>query len=211
MRCDGLSHPTGEAKYLLTTQPPTPQHASLFVSRSYRQPPPPLPAPSPPRQLKRKWVDAYARRGKEPIDNFVAIDDRALLQEWGGARLRGHFVQTSVRVGLTSRHVERAIAVLTDPPRQSGPREAARAAGKPSGPAQQLSMPFQKKPMGRTGQQVGRMAKPTELQSERVGRVGQGARNAQARRATGQGGRVGRPVKEVRSVQLARVARAGRS
>lgn len=120
-----------------------------------------------------------------------------------------------MRVGLTSRHVERAIAVLTDPPRQIGLREAARAAGKPSGQAsgqaQQLSMPFQKKPMGRTGQHVGRMAKPTKLQSERAGRVGQGVRDAQARRAMGQGGRVGRPVKEASEGGAISAAGAGRA
>ena len=58
-------------------------------------------------------MDGYARRaGSEPVESFVAIDDRQLLSEWGGDRLRNHFVKTATAVGLTESSVDKAIKIL---------------------------------------------------------------------------------------------------
>lgn len=46
------------------------------------------------------------------VENFVAIDDRPLLTEVGGAYLRGHFVHTSTRIGLTAPKAQQAKDIL---------------------------------------------------------------------------------------------------
>ena len=56
------------------------------------------------------WLDAYSQ--KRTVSEWVAVDDRELIMEMGGERLRGHFVNTSFASGLTDRLAERMIAVL---------------------------------------------------------------------------------------------------
>ena len=59
------------------------------------------------------WLDAYTG-GERPrkVSQWVAVDDRELLSEFGGDRLKGHFVNTSFASGLTDKAAERMVAVL---------------------------------------------------------------------------------------------------
>ena len=57
------------------------------------------------------WLDAFLEKGRE-VTEWVAVDDRELIGEMGGDRLKGHFVNTSFASGLTDRAAERMIAVL---------------------------------------------------------------------------------------------------
>ena len=80
------------------------------------------------------WLAAYhetAGSADRPyVTHFVAIDDRALLQETGGDGLQGHFVHTRVSVGITDRAAQRMKELLT----QNEPN-AARIPGVPNGAA----------------------------------------------------------------------------
>lgn len=65
--------------------------------------------------------EGLAALGK--IEAFVAIDDRPLLGEVGGAYLRGHFVQTNTCIGLTAQRAQLAKDILlgrTAPAENSG-------------------------------------------------------------------------------------------
>ena len=57
------------------------------------------------------WLDAFIEKGRE-VTEWVAVDDRELIGEIGGDRLRGHFVNTSFASGLTDRAADRMVAVL---------------------------------------------------------------------------------------------------
>ena len=57
------------------------------------------------------WLDAFVEKGRV-VSEWVAVDDRELLGEMGGDRLKGHFVNTSFASGLTDRAAERMVAVL---------------------------------------------------------------------------------------------------
>jgi len=58
------------------------------------------------------WLKTWHRKGLPRIESFVAVDDCALLQELGGAALRGHFVQTDSDLGLTEDAASRIIELL---------------------------------------------------------------------------------------------------
>jgi len=53
------------------------------------------------------------------VSSWVAIDDRDLLHEMGGANLQGHFVRTHPATGLTSILADKAIRILQTPERGS--------------------------------------------------------------------------------------------
>lgn len=59
---------------------------------------------------KREW--RKGRSGEEPLTNWVAIDDRELVQERHGQHLRGHFVQTHPLRGLTEDSADECIRIL---------------------------------------------------------------------------------------------------
>jgi len=54
----------------------------------------------------------HANREKFGITHWVAIDDRDLLNEHGGAELNGHMVRTHPNTGLTKRLADVAIDIL---------------------------------------------------------------------------------------------------
>jgi len=58
------------------------------------------------------WLDAFLERGRD-VSEWVAVDDRELLGEMGGERLKGHFVNTNFASGLTDLAAERLVAVLS--------------------------------------------------------------------------------------------------
>ena len=58
------------------------------------------------------WLDGYLVKHPNNVSEWVAVDDRELISEIGGDRLKGHFVNTSFASGLTDRVAERMIAVL---------------------------------------------------------------------------------------------------
>jgi len=58
------------------------------------------------------WLEAYQNEKQKVVAEWCAIDDRELLSEQGGEKLRGHFVLTNFATGLTDRAAERVIAVL---------------------------------------------------------------------------------------------------
>jgi len=59
------------------------------------------------------WLDGYLqKKGAGAVSEWVAVDDRELISEIGGDRLKGHFVNTSFATGLTDRAADRMIAVL---------------------------------------------------------------------------------------------------
>lgn len=67
-----------------------------------------------------KWLSTYssmaAKEGFEPVTHFIAIDDRELTQELGGRHLRGHFVLTKLRQGLTTERADVAVKLLNENP-----------------------------------------------------------------------------------------------
>lgn len=65
-----------------------------------------------------QWKKEFCTRpNAEHVTHWVAIDDRALLDERHGQYLRGHFVQTHPLRGLTEQAIEECARVLTqDPP-----------------------------------------------------------------------------------------------
>lgn len=65
-----------------------------------------------------QWKKDFTKRpGNDIVTNWVAIDDRPLLEERHGVHLRGHFVQTHPLRGLTEQCVEECVKILMlDPP-----------------------------------------------------------------------------------------------
>eukprot|EP00976_Prorocentrum_cordatum_P033834 688573-Prorocentrum_minimum.AAC.1 len=61
---------------------------------------------------RNKKVKAEGWDEAEMVTNFVAIDDRALLQERGGDRLHGHFVMTHPVRGLTRQACDDVIRLM---------------------------------------------------------------------------------------------------
>eukprot|EP00930_Biecheleria_cincta_P091824 TRINITY_DN81481_c0_g1_i1.p1 TRINITY_DN81481_c0_g1~~TRINITY_DN81481_c0_g1_i1.p1 ORF type:complete len:242 (+),score=22.90 TRINITY_DN81481_c0_g1_i1:26-727(+) len=57
--------------------------------------------------------DYQSKPGAEKWEQWVAIDDRDLLNEQHGRYLRGHFVQTQPLRGLTEQAADACIAILT--------------------------------------------------------------------------------------------------
>lgn len=57
-----------------------------------------------------------SNQDKESITSWVAIDDRDLLTEHGGAHLSGHFVRTHPSTGLTQRLADVCISILSTAP-----------------------------------------------------------------------------------------------
>jgi len=57
-------------------------------------------------------ITAWLARSTHSITDWVAIDDRDLLHENGGAALQGHFVRTHPASGLTSALADKAIKIL---------------------------------------------------------------------------------------------------
>ena len=73
-----------------------------------------------------EWLTAYnasASGGgtQEIIDMFVAVDDRPLLQESGGEKLRGRFVHTRNMSGLTEKCAQRMVQLLMHEERDAAP------------------------------------------------------------------------------------------
>lgn len=67
-------------------------------------------------QWKRDYMERLRREGGETISNWVAIDDRALLDERNGRSLTGHFCRTNPVRGLTDKDVDECIRILQTPP-----------------------------------------------------------------------------------------------
>jgi HAD domain in Swiss Army Knife RNA repair proteins len=65
-------------------------------------------------------------RDKVGVDQWVAIDDRDLVNEQGGRELVGHFVHTHPASGLTKRLADMAVEILSggSPMATPGPGEA---------------------------------------------------------------------------------------
>jgi len=63
---------------------------------------------------RNKKVRAEGWGDEELVEAFVAIDDRALLQERGGDRLHGHFVMTHPNRGLTRPACEEVIKMMAN-------------------------------------------------------------------------------------------------
>lgn len=60
-----------------------------------------------------QWRDEYCR--SNPITNWIAIDDRNLLEERDGFALRGHFVHINPMIGLDSAAAYDCIHLLNQP------------------------------------------------------------------------------------------------
>jgi hypothetical protein len=60
-----------------------------------------------------QWKRDFVLKSQEPLTHWIAIDDRALLQERHGQYLRGHFLQTHPLRGLTQEAVQEGIRLLT--------------------------------------------------------------------------------------------------
>jgi len=61
-----------------------------------------------------QWKRDFCKRpGIEPVTHWIAIDDRALLEERHGQYLRGHFLQTHPLRGLTEERVEEGMRLLS--------------------------------------------------------------------------------------------------
>ena len=58
------------------------------------------------------WLDGFLGKPNHAVSQWVAVDDRELIGEIGGERLKGHFVNTSFASGLSDRVAERMVAVL---------------------------------------------------------------------------------------------------
>mmetsp|Transcript_161001 Transcript_161001/g.283744 ORF Transcript_161001/g.283744 Transcript_161001/m.283744 type:complete len:170 (-) Transcript_161001:23-532(-) len=64
-----------------------------------------------------RWKEEYeGQPGNEPLVNWVAVDDRDLLQENRGLLLAGHFVRTNPAEGLTEEKAQECIRILTEKP-----------------------------------------------------------------------------------------------
>ena len=64
-----------------------------------------------------EWLHSYNTQagalGRPHVSQFVVVDDRNLLNEEGGEQLKGNFVRTDPRIGLTELNVQAMLAVLT--------------------------------------------------------------------------------------------------
>mmetsp|Transcript_16701 Transcript_16701/g.31971 ORF Transcript_16701/g.31971 Transcript_16701/m.31971 type:complete len:268 (+) Transcript_16701:570-1373(+) len=63
---------------------------------------------------RNKKVKQEGWSEEELVEAFVAVDDRALLQERGGDRLHGHFVQTHPNRGLTKAVADEMIRLFAN-------------------------------------------------------------------------------------------------
>ena len=79
----------------------------------------PMLPPSMPRRPMEvfEWLHSYNTQagalGRPHVSQFVVVDDRNLLNEEGGEQLKGNFVRTDPRIGLTELNVQAMLAVLT--------------------------------------------------------------------------------------------------
>lgn len=67
------------------------------------------------------WLRSWQSSDRPKITQYVAIDDRLLLSETGGERLRGHFVLTNVTMGLTERVAAQLVTLLLSTEADSPP------------------------------------------------------------------------------------------
>ena len=58
------------------------------------------------------WLGKVGSKMPRPIVAWVAVDDRLLLREPGGDQLRGHFVNTLFKSGLTNEKADAMIDIL---------------------------------------------------------------------------------------------------
>ena len=79
------------------------------------------------------WLDSYIADKNRAVSHWVAVDDRDLISEQGGDRMKGHFVNTSFASGLNEKAMERMVAVLSGDEEQGhgawSNMHAARSAG----------------------------------------------------------------------------------
>ena len=95
------------------------------------------------------WLDSFIADKNRTVSEWVAVDDRELMAEQGGERLRGHFVNTSFASGLTDKVAERMVAVLNGDKDQgmgslSNMANAARRAGSPARGGRRAASPGKK-------------------------------------------------------------------
>mmetsp|Transcript_107981 Transcript_107981/g.170607 ORF Transcript_107981/g.170607 Transcript_107981/m.170607 type:complete len:239 (-) Transcript_107981:55-771(-) len=77
-----------------------------------------------------QWKRDYTKRcDAERISNWIAIDDRPLLEERHGHCLRGHFVQTQPLRGLVESVADECIKLLNQEPPPAPPPKVAGLAG----------------------------------------------------------------------------------
>jgi len=62
--------------------------------------------------IRPQEITAWLQKSGSRVSTWVAIDDRDLLHEMGGAALQGHMVRTHPATGLTSTLADRAIRIL---------------------------------------------------------------------------------------------------
>jgi hypothetical protein len=62
--------------------------------------------------VRPQEITSWLARSTHTIGAWVAIDDRNLLNEHGGAALQGHFVHTNPASGLTPALADKAISIL---------------------------------------------------------------------------------------------------
>lgn len=80
-----------------------------------------------PTEIMQWKKDFKQRSDSDRVTNWVAIDDRALLEERHGSYLRGHFVQTAPIRGLTEMAADECISILNqEPPAAPAPPEERR-------------------------------------------------------------------------------------
>ena len=77
-----------------------------------------------PPQIRPTEITDWLKASGRGVTGWVAIDDRDLLNELGGAALSGHFVRTNPSTGLTSRLADRAVQLLTEESALPGPIRA---------------------------------------------------------------------------------------
>lgn len=84
-----------------------------------------------PTEIMQAKKDHNKRGDVERIGNWVAIDDRALLEERHGSYLQGHFVQTHPLRGITDETVSQCVDILNkpEPVRAPGPLESTAIVG----------------------------------------------------------------------------------
>jgi len=62
--------------------------------------------------VRPQEITEWLRCTSHSVSTWVAIDDRDLVHELGGAALHGHFVKTNPNTGLTARLADRCISIL---------------------------------------------------------------------------------------------------
>lgn len=83
-----------------------------------------------------QWKRDFCKRpGVEAITHWIAIDDRALLEERHGQYLRGHFLHTHPLRGLTEERVEEGIRLLSVEEKQPGEAQEEATSFDPAGGA----------------------------------------------------------------------------